>query len=47
MDGNDAGKIREVMDVDIHSWEQLHWQSARVWEAAAGYSPTIGIIRAV
>lgn len=47
VDGNDAGKIREVMDVDIHSWEQLHWQSARVWEAAAGYSPTIGIIGAV
>lgn len=47
VDGNDAEKIREVMDVDIHSWEQLHWQSARVWEAAAGYSPTIGIIGAV
>ena len=47
VDGNDAEKIREVMDVDIHSWEQLHWQSARVWEAASGYSPTIGIIGAV
>lgn len=47
VDGNSAEKIREVLDVDIHSWEQLRWQSARVWEAAAGYSPTIGIIGAV
>lgn len=47
VDGNSAEKIRETMDVEIHSWEQLHWQSARVWEAAAGYSPTIGIIGAV
>lgn len=47
IDGNSGDKIREVLDVDIHSWEQLRWQSARVWEAAAGYSPTIGIIGAV
>ncbi len=47
VDGHDAKKIREVLDMDTHSWEQLHWQSARVWEAAAGYSPTIGIIGAV
>jgi chemotaxis protein MotA len=47
VDGSSAEKIRETMDVDIHSWEQLHWQSARVWESAAGYSPTIGIIGAV
>lgn len=47
VDGNSAEKIRETLDVDIHSKEQLRWQSARVWEAAAGYSPTIGIIGAV
>lgn len=47
VDGNSGEKIREVLDVDVHSWEQLRWQSARVWEAAAGYSPTIGIIGAV
>lgn len=47
VDGNSGDKIREVLDVDIHSWEQLRWQSARVWESAAGYSPTIGIIGAV
>jgi chemotaxis protein MotA len=47
VDGHSAEKIRETLDVDIHTWEQLRWQSARVWEAAAGYSPTIGIIGAV
>lgn len=47
VDGASPEKIREVLDVDIHRWEQLRWQSARVWEAAAGYSPTIGIIGAV
>ncbi|MDX8379093.1 MAG: flagellar motor protein [Gallionella sp.] len=47
VDGNSAEKIREVLEIDINSWEQLRWQAARVWEAAAGYSPTIGIIGAV
>lgn len=47
VDGNSAEKIREVMDIEIHRWEQLRWQAARAWEAAGGYSPTIGIIGAV
>lgn len=47
VDGNSAEKIREVLDVDTHIWEQSRWQAARVWEAAAGYSPTIGIIGAI
>ena len=47
VDGQSAEKIQEVLEIDIHSWEQLRWQGARVWEAAAGYSPTVGIIGAV
>lgn len=47
VDGHSAEKIREVLEIDIASWEQLRWQGARVWEAAAGYSPTVGIIGAV
>jgi len=47
VDGNSAEKIREVMDIDLQTYETLHWQSARVWESAAGYSPTIGILGAV
>ncbi len=47
VDGQSAEKIREVLEIDIASWEQLRWQGARVWESAAGYSPTVGIIGAV
>lgn len=47
VDGNSAEKIREVLDIDLQSYETLRWQSARVWESAAGYSPTIGILGAV
>lgn len=47
VDGNSAEKIREIMDVDLRSYEELRWQSARVWESAAGYAPTIGILGAV
>lgn len=47
VDGNSAEKIREVLDIDLQTYENLRWQSARVWESAAGYSPTIGILGAV
>jgi chemotaxis protein MotA len=47
VDGNSAEKIREVMDIDLQTYETLRWQAARVWESAAGYAPTIGIIGAV
>ncbi len=47
IDGNSAEKIREVLEVDIGTYEQLKWQSARVWESAGGYAPTIGILAAV
>jgi len=47
VDGNSAETIREVMEVDMQTYEQLHYQCARVWESAAGYSPTIGILGAV
>lgn len=47
VDGTNAEKIRSVLDVDLQTYEQFHFQSARVWESAAGYSPTIGIMGAV
>lgn len=47
VDGNSAEKIREVLEIDNLTYEKLNFQSARVWEAAAGYSPTIGILGAV
>lgn len=47
VDGNSAEKIRAVLDIDLNTYETLRWQAARVWEAAAGYAPTIGILGAV
>lgn len=47
VDGNSGDKIREVLEVDNHTYEKFHFQSARIWEAAAGYAPTIGILGAV
>ena len=47
VDGNSAKKIREVLEVDDDAYERYHYAAARIWEAAAGYSPTIGILGAV
>jgi chemotaxis protein MotA len=36
-----------MMEIDLSMMEQSGEEEARVWEAAGGYSPTIGIIGAV
>ena len=40
-------RLREVLEVEISTYEQEMKLSARIWEAAGGYSPTIGILGAV
>lgn len=47
IDGIDPYKIREILEVDISSYERRERQAVKVWEAAGGYSPTIGILGAV
>ncbi len=47
VDGVEPERIREVMEVQIDTFEDELRQGAKVWEAAGGYSPTIGIIGAV
>ncbi len=47
VDGTDLQELRRMMEVDIAIAEQAAEAEARVWEAAGGYSPTIGIIGAV
>ncbi len=47
VDGTDLNEIRKMMEIDIDLEEQTEEQKAKVWEAAGGYSPTIGIIGAV
>lgn len=47
VDGNSAEMIRDILTTEINAYEDLRFASARVWESAAGYSPTIGIMGAV
>ncbi len=47
VDGADAERLRAVMEVEITTYETTLRQSARVWDAAAGYAPTVGILGAV
>ncbi|MEI7430303.1 MAG: flagellar motor protein [Betaproteobacteria bacterium] len=47
VDGAEPERLREVMEVEINTYEDEMKLSARIWEAAGGYSPTIGILGAV
>jgi chemotaxis protein MotA len=47
VDGTDLQELRKMMEVDIVQTEQAAEAEAKVWEAAGGYAPTIGIIGAV
>lgn len=47
VDGVEPERIREVLEVEIGAWEHEMKQASKIWEAAGGYSPTIGIIGAV
>jgi len=47
VDGTEPHRLREVLVVETYHFEEELKQSARIWEAAGGYSPTIGILGAV
>lgn len=47
VDGAEPDRLREVLEVEINTFEDEMKLSAKVWEAAGGYAPTIGIIGAV
>jgi chemotaxis protein MotA len=47
VDGTDLAELRKIMEIDIALAEQAGEAEARVWEAAGGYAPTVGIIGAV
>ena len=47
VDGAEPERLREVMEVEIGTFEEQMKLSARIWESAGGYSPTIGILGAV
>lgn len=47
IDGIHPYKIREILDVDVSTFERRERQAVKIWEAAGGYAPTIGILGAV
>lgn len=47
VDGADPERIRELLEVEINTFEDEWRQSAKIWDSAGGYSPTIGILGAV
>ena len=47
VDGIESARIRDIMECEISLFEQSAEAEAKVFEAAGGYAPTIGIIGAV
>ncbi len=47
VDGADTNAMRETLEASIHHAEEEAEDVAKVFEAAGGYSPTVGIIGAV
>ncbi len=47
IDGISPREIREIMEIELMRLEEWDEQPARVWEAAGGFAPTVGILGAV
>jgi chemotaxis protein MotA len=47
VDGTDLQELRKMIDLDLEQAEKKSEAQAKVFEAAGGYAPTIGIIGAV
>src|SRR3989441_1287132 len=47
VDGSEPKELRQTMEVELQYMEERGEQSAKVYEAAGGFAPTIGIIGAV
>lgn len=47
VDGTEPNTLRSIMEVELSMFEHARKQATRIWEAAGGYAPTIGILGAV
>jgi chemotaxis protein MotA len=47
VDGIHPDKLRGILETEVSAYEFGQRQAAKIWESAAGYSPTIGILGAV
>jgi len=47
IDGTPPEKLRQVIAIDMHFYEIQQRNAVRIWSAAGGYAPTVGILGAV
>ncbi len=47
VDGTDPKLIQDILETEVEHEEEEALTAAKVWEAAGGYAPTIGILGAV
>ena len=47
VDGTDPKAVHEILEIEVEHHEEEGMLGAKVWEAAGGYAPTVGIIGAV
>lgn len=47
VDGTEGKMVREILEVEMEHHEEECLTAAKVWEAAGGYAPTVGILGAV
>ncbi|MBI5920405.1 MAG: flagellar motor protein [Betaproteobacteria bacterium] len=47
VDGIEPDRLRDLLEIETDAYEAQLKLSAKVWESAGGYSPTIGILGAV
>ena len=47
VDGAEPETLRDTLEMELHGFESHRIEAAKVWLAAGGYAPTIGIIGAV
>lgn len=47
VDGAEPETLRDSLELEISAYEEHYRAAAKVWEAAGGYAPTVGILGAV
>ena len=47
VDGTDPKAVHEILEIEVEHHEEAGLKTAKVWEAAGGYAPTVGILGAV
>lgn len=47
VDGTDPKAVHEILEIEVEQHEEEGVMAAKVWEAAGGYAPTVGILGAV